>query len=339
MYKEIQTVPGQGKATSADNDDFDADFAFKRRRRRRRRSVSIDGSIGDEDGATHSSFVIARECHFTDDSKSASPLPSTAPSAAADHSSKVRNVPETGHRPKVSQSESRFVPINAEPWRNGGRNFADFGGRIRSPLSMLNSPNRAFMSADESQFQKEQFIGHTPNVDASQNGQAYHKFPFPHYHIYYNRPGVQQSMSIDGSNDGMNVGSNTNPIEHQHHNHHDHGSTKRDETGTFNSPNSYFEFTNPNGGHGMDEPNFQSNNHDDDEDGSNDDDGNSDSENDDGSNDGSDGGNGDEQNDDSDMNNAPSTHNEERSARNRRGKLRYRGFAQSTHPHPHPQTL
>lgn len=286
VYKEIQSGPGKVKSI---DDDFDADFAFKRRRKRSAAAAAAATAAKGADpkrAATSASFVLARECHFSDEGKERSKLGHLQPSAAR-HQQAVPPtptltishlaipvgtpaagpIPESA-KPKVTTGESRFVPINADPWRAPMRRASrpprppgpmggGFGER-RGNFPM--APPRPFLSADDSAVKG---FDYSPFNGDDANMQHFHKYPYPHYHIYYDRPG--ESILDENSASKLNsaqFGNRNEPTATPQSEARDSNGEDVDEgpeEDTYESPNSYFEYGNPNG-------NEQPENQDDDED-------------------------------------------------------------------------
>ena len=153
-------------------------------------------------------------------------------------------------KPRVTTGESRFVPINADPWRSrrGPREIATGYGHRKNGLNYDYKVSMTpFLEADPTTARQTQelFGQETPN------SQHFHQYPYPHYHIYYNRRGTSVLNEEDKTHP------NHKASKKSHENSEDNN--ENNDPNTYDSPNSYFEFTNPNEsaggeGGGGDEP-------------------------------------------------------------------------------------
>lgn len=141
---------------------------FKKRRRR---------DVSPKQSSSSSSFVITSECHFSDDDdKKKMNLPDTdrqhGPNGLLDGVRKQMVVTTSPkHTRLVTTGESRFVPVNADMLSSD------------SMSSRFKQPYRYHYQVFTSKWSP---LSDDPKAGFRRSGQQFHKYPYPHYHIYHN---------------------------------------------------------------------------------------------------------------------------------------------------------
>lgn len=216
----------------------------------------VAASSATEGASINSPITITTSVHPLADSPAEGPIPQTA-SATSENNENSGIASKSGK----ATGESRYVPINADPWRESSSrgNFGDRsprspyypttyddykGGHTSRGHSAVEFPLAHI--AGEGLSSSSGTSGSTTTLDGEGNTQHFHKYPYPHYHIYYNRPAstvLDEGSASYGSRDPLPAAlpvTSSAAIPD--------GDDTTEDDGIYDSPSAYFEFTNPNGG-------------------------------------------------------------------------------------------